>query len=127
MPRKYKPALVGNKSKIKIKRNDKVLVIAGKSKGKTGRVLRVIVDKQRVLVEGVSMIKKHVKPNPQRNIAGGILEQEAPIHISNLMLVDSEGNKTRVGYHVAEGKKTRIARTNGVAIEEKKTAAKAKK
>ena len=60
MPRKYKPALVGNKSKIKIKRNDKVLVIAGKSKGKTGRVLRVIVDKQRVLVEGVSMIKKHV-------------------------------------------------------------------
>ena len=94
MPRKYKPALVGNKSKIKIKRNDKVLVIAGKSKGKTGRVLRVIVDKQRVLVEGVSMIKKHVKPNPQRNIAGGILEQEAPIHISNVMLVDSEGNKT---------------------------------
>ena len=120
MPRKYKPALVGNKSKIKIKRNDKVLVIAGKSKGKTGRVLRVIVDKQRVLVEGVSMIKKHVKPNPQRNIAGGILEQEAPIHISNVMLVDSEGNKTRVGYHVAEGKKTRIARSNGVAIEEKK-------
>ncbi len=119
MPRKYKPALVGNKSKIKIKRNDKVLVIAGKSKGKTGRVLRVIVDKQRVLVEGVSMIKKHVKPNPQRNIAGGILEQEAPIHLSNVMLVDSEGKKTRVGYHVAEGKKTRIARSNGVAIEEK--------
>ena len=127
MPSKFKPATAGKKAKIKIKRNDKVLVIAGKSKGKTGRVLRVIVDKQRVLVEGVSMIKKHVKPNPQRNIAGGILEKEAPIHISNVMLVDSEGNKTRVGYHVAEGKKTRIARTNGVAIEEKKTAAKAKK
>jgi len=127
MPSKFKPATAGKKAKIKIKRNDKVLVIAGKSKGKTGRVLRVIVDKQRVLVEGVSMIKKHVKPNPQRNIAGGILEQEAPIHISNVMLVDSEGNKTRVGYHVAEGKKTRIARTNGVAIEEKKTTAKAKK
>ena len=127
MPSKFKPATAGKKAKIKIKRNDKVLVIAGKSKGKTGRVLRVIVDKQRVLVEGVSMIKKHVKPNPQRNIAGGILEQEAPIHISNVMLIDSEGNKTRVGYHVAEGKKTRIARTNGVAIEEKKTTAKAKK
>ena len=127
MPSKFKPATAGKKAKFKIKRNDKVLVIAGKSKGKTGRVLRVIVDKQRVLVEGVSMIKKHVKPNPQRNIAGGILEQEAPIHISNVMLVDSEGNKTRVGYHVAEGKKTRIARTNGVAIEEKKTTAKAKK
>ena len=120
MPRKYKPALVGNKSKIKIKRNDKVLVIAGKSKGKTGRVLRVIVDKQRVLVEGVSMIKKHVKPNPQRNIAGGILEQEAPIHISNVMLVDSEGKKTRVGYSVEGDKKTRIARSNGVAIAENK-------
>ena len=127
MPSKFKPATAGKKAKIKIKRNDKVLVFAGKSKGKTGRVLRVIVDKQRVLVEGVSMIKKHVKPNPQRNIAGGILEQEAPIHISNVMLVDSEGNKTRVGYHVADGKKTRIARTNGVAIEEKKTTAKAKK
>src|SRR6202789_1238316 len=111
----------------KIKKNDQIIVIAGKDKGKKGRVLRVIVDKNRVLVEGVGLIKKHVKPNPQRNIAGGILEQEAPIHISNVMLVDSEGNKTRAGYHVAEGKKTRIARTNGVAIEEKKTTAKAKK
>jgi large subunit ribosomal protein L24 len=124
MPRKFKPALAGAKGKIKIKRNDKVVVIAGKSKGKTGRVLRVIVEKQRVLVEGVSMIKKHVKPNPQTGKQGGILEQEAPIHISNVMLVDSEGNKTRVGFHVADGKKTRIARSNGVAIEEKKTAAK---
>ena len=120
MPSKFKPATAGKKAKIKIKRNDKVLVIAGKSKGKTGRVLRVIVDKQRVLVEGVSMIKKHVKPNPQRNIAGGILEQEAPIHISNVMLVDSEGKKTRVGYNVtAEGKKERVARSNGGAIAEK--------
>ena len=81
MPSKFKPATAGIKAKIKIKRNDRVIVIAGKSKGKTGRVLRVIVAKQRVLVEGVSMIKKHVKPNPQKNVAGGILEQEAPIHI----------------------------------------------
>jgi large subunit ribosomal protein L24 len=103
----------------KIKRNDQIVVIAGKDKGKKGRVLRVIVDKQRVLVEGVGMIKKHVKPNPQRNIAGGILEQEAPIHISNVMLVDSEGNKTRVGFHVDGEKKTRIARSNGGAITEK--------
>jgi len=120
MPSKFKPAVAGTKAKIKIKRNDNVIVIAGKSKGKTGRVLRVIVDKQRVLVEGVSMIKKHVKPNPQRNIAGGILEQEAPIHISNVMLVDSEGKKTRVGYSVEGDKKTRIARSNGVAIAENK-------
>ena len=120
MPSKFKPAVAGTKAKIKIKRNDNVIVIAGKSKGKTGRVLRVIVDKQRVLVEGVSLIKKHVKPNPQRNIAGGILEQEAPIHISNVMLVDSEGKKTRVGYSVEGDKKTRIARSNGVAIAENK-------
>jgi large subunit ribosomal protein L24 len=123
MPNKFKPSN-GSKTKIKIKRNDQVIVIAGKSKGKTGRVLRVIVAKQRVLVEGAGMIKKHVKPNPQRNIAGGILEQEAPIHISNVMLLDSEGNKTRVGYQVEGDKKTRIARSNGGAIVEKKTTAK---
>jgi large subunit ribosomal protein L24 len=119
MPGKFKPSN-GSTSKIKIKRNDQVIVIAGKSKGKTGRVLRVIVAKQRILVEGVGMIKKHVKPNPQRNIAGGILEQEAPIHISNVMLVDSEGKKTRIGYQVEGEKKTRIARTNGGAIAEPK-------
>ena len=84
----------------KIKRNDQVLVIAGKDKGKKGRVLRVVVDKNRVLVEGVGMIKKHVKPDPQRNVAGGILEQEAAIHISNVMLLDSEGRPTRVGYRL---------------------------
>jgi large subunit ribosomal protein L24 len=104
----------------KIKRNDQVIVIAGKDKGRKGRVLRVIVDKQRVLVEGVGMIKKHMKPNPQKNIAGGILEQEAPIHISNVMLLDSEGKKTRVGYQVDGDKKFRIARSNGGAIAEKR-------
>ena len=127
MPSKFKPALAGKKSKIKIKKGDQVIVIAGKSKDKKGRVLRVIADKGRVLVEGVQMIKKHVKPNPQKNIAGGILEQEATIHISNVMLLDSDGNKTRVGYQVEGGKKTRIARTNGVTIAEKKTAAASKK
>ncbi len=120
MPRKFKPSLAGKKAKIKIKRNDMVVVIAGKSKSdKPRRVLRVIVDKQRVLVEGAGMIKKHVKPNPQRNIAGGILEQEAPIHISNVMLVDSEGHKTRIGMQVEGKKKIRIARSNGVSIAEK--------
>jgi large subunit ribosomal protein L24 len=121
MPSKFKPATAGKKAKIKIKRNDRVIVIAGKSKGKTGRVLRIIVAKQRVLVEGVSMIKKHVKPNPQKNIAGGILEQEAPIHISNVMLLDSEGKKTRIGAQVEGKKKVRIARSNGVTIADKVT------
>ncbi len=120
MPNKFKPSN-GNKSKIRIKRNDMVVVIAGKDKGtKAHRVLRVIADKQRVLVEGVGMVKKHMKPNPQKNIAGGILEQEAPIHISNVMLVDSEGKGTRVGFQVEGDKKTRIARTNGGVIVDKK-------
>jgi len=121
MASKFKPSN-GSKSKIKIKRNDNVIVIAGKSKGKTGRVLRVIVDKQRVLVEGAGMIKKHVKPNPQAGKQGGIIEQEAPIHISNVMLVDSEGKGTRIGFQVEGEKKTRIARTNGGAIAEKAAA-----
>ena len=105
----------------KIKRNDQVIVIAGKDKGKKGRVLRIITDKNRVLVEGVGMIKKHVKPNPQKNIAGGIAEQEAAIHISNVMLMDSDGKATRVGYNVEGDKKTRIARSNGGNIAEKKS------
>ncbi len=104
MPNKFKPSN-GSKSKIRIKRNDMVVVIAGKSKGHKGRVLRVISDKGRVLVEGAQMIKKHMKPNPQKNIAGGILEQEATLHISNVMLVDSDGNKTRVGYQIDGDKK----------------------
>ncbi len=126
MPNKFKPA-TASKTKIRIKRNDQVLVIAGKDKGKQGRVLRIVVAKQRVLVEGVGMIKKHVKPNPQRNVAGGILEQEAPIHVSNVMLLDSEGKKTRIGYQVEGDVKTRIARSNGGAIAEKKAKAAAKK
>ena len=104
----------------KIKRNDQILVIAGKDKGKKGRVLRVILDKNRVLVEGVGMVKKHVKPNPQRNVAGGILAQEAPIHISNVMLLDAEGNPTRVGYRFDGDKKIRVARSNNSDIAEQK-------
>jgi len=106
---------------IKIKRNDTVEVIAGKDKGKRGRVLRVIAEKNRVLVEHVMMVKKHVKPNPQRNIKGGIAEQESPIHISNVMLVDSEGNKTRVGSRLEGDKKVRVSKTSGNAIAEKKS------
>ena len=99
-----------------ILRNDQVVVIAGKNKGKTGRVLRVIADKNRVLVEGVAMIKKHVKPNPQANIKGGIAEQEAPIHISNVALMDSNGKATRVGIRVVDGKRERFAKSTGESI-----------
>jgi len=104
---------------IKIKRNDTVEVIAGKDKGKRGRVLRVIADKDRVLVEHVMMVKKHVKPNPQRNIKGGIAEQESPIHLSNVMLVDSEGNKTRAGSRFEGDKKVRYSKASGNPIADK--------
>ncbi len=106
----------------KIKRNDQVLVITGKDKGKKGRVLRVVTDKNRVLVEGVGLIKKHVKPNPQRNVQGGIVQQEAPIHISNVMLLDSDGNPTRVGYRLEGDRKIRVARSNNNDIVERQNA-----
>ena len=109
------------KHKIKIKRNDQVVVIAGRDAGKKGRVLRVLAEKNRVLVEGVMMVKKHVKPNPQKNIKGGIAEQEATIHLSNVMLLDSEGNKTRSGTRMEGDKKIRVAKTNDAAIAEKKS------
>ena len=105
---------------LKIKRNDTVEVIAGKDKGKRGRVLRVMADKDRVLVEHVMMIKKHVKPNPQRNIKGGIAEQESPIHLSNVMLVDGEGNKTRVGSRLEGDRRVRVSRKSGNIIADKK-------
>jgi large subunit ribosomal protein L24 len=105
---------------IKIKRNDTVEVIAGKDKGKRGKVIRVIADRDRVLVERVMMIKKHLKPNPQRNIQGGIAEQESSIHVSNVMLVDGEGNKTRIGTRVEDGKKVRFSKASGNNIPEKK-------
>ncbi|HMG01630.1 MAG TPA: 50S ribosomal protein L24 [Edaphobacter sp.] len=105
---------------IKIKRNDTVEVIAGKDKGKRGRVLRVIAEKNRILVEHVMVVKKHVKPNPQRNIKGGIAEQESPIHVSNVMLVDGEGNKTRVGSRFESDKKVRVSKASGNIIAEKK-------
>ena len=116
-----KTAAPTQKSKIRIKRNDLVIVIAGKDKGdKPHRVLRVIADRQRVLVEGVGMIKKHVKPNPQRNLKGGIAEQESPIHLSNVMLADASGKPTRVGSGVENGKKVRIAKTTGAVIADSK-------
>ena len=99
-----------------ILRNDQVIVIAGKNKGKTGRVLRVIADKDRVLIEGVGLIKKHVKPNPQANIKGGIAEQEAPIHLSNVALIDSNGKPTRSGIRLVDGKRERFAKSTGEVI-----------
>ena len=95
--------------KLKIKSGDKVIVIAGDQKGIEGKVLRIFLDKNKAIVEGVNMVKKHEKPsaaNPQ----GGITEKESPIHISNLSLLDPKSGKaTRVGYRMEDGKKVRFA------------------
>jgi large subunit ribosomal protein L24 len=106
--------------KIKIKKNDQVIVITGKDKGKKGRVLRVLAEKNRVLVEGVMMMKKHVKADPSKRTQGGIIEKEATIHLSNVMLVDSDGNATRVGSRVEGDSTVRFAKTNGGALPTKK-------
>lgn len=102
---------------VKIKKNDQVVVISGRDKGKRGRVIEVLTKKGRVMVEGVNMIKKHVRPNRQRGIAGGIMEREAPIDISNVMLLEG-GKPTRVGYEVlTDGRKVRISKRTGAVIE----------
>ena len=99
-----------------LQRNDQVKVIAGVDRGKTGRVLRVDGDRQRVLVEGVRVVKKHVRPNPQRNIKGGIAEQESPIHISNVMLVCPNCGPSRVGHKFEGDKKVRVCKKCGNEI-----------
>jgi large subunit ribosomal protein L24 len=109
--------------KIKIRREDTVKVIAGKDKGKTGRVLQVDRDRGRVLVEGVGMVKRHTRPNPQRQIKGGIAERESPIAISNVMLLTSGGLPTRVGFRVegtgASSRRVRYARKGGEILDKK--------
>ena len=95
-----------------IRKNDNVLVITGKNRGTRGRVLRVDPDKNRLVVEGVNIIKRHTKPNPQKNIKGGVVEREASVHASNVQLVCPEcGKQTRVGRKVlGDGRKVRICR-----------------
>ncbi len=95
-----------------IRRNDSVQVITGKDRGKKGRVLRVIADKNRLIVEGINFVKRHTRPNPGRGVKGGILEKEAPLHASNVQLVCPECSApTRIGHKVLEdGRKVRICR-----------------
>ena len=100
---------------MKIKKGDTVQIIAGNDSGKTGRVIKVFLDKDRVVVEGACMVKKHARPT-QDNPQGGIIEKEATIHISNVMLVAS-GKPTRVGYKTLEdGRKVKYAKTTGEII-----------
>ncbi len=98
-------------TKLKIKTGDTVRVIAGDHKGQEGTVAKVFIEKNKAIVEGVNMVKKHEKPsaaNPQ----GGIKEKEAPIQISNLSLIDKDGKSTRVGYRMEGDKKVRFAKSN---------------
>jgi large subunit ribosomal protein L24 len=101
--------------KTPVRKNDEVLVIGGKDRGKRGRVLQVLPEKNRILVEGVNMIKRHTKPNPQRNIKGGIVQREAAIHASNVMPIDPDSGKpTRVGRKVLDdGRRVRVSRRSG--------------
>lgn len=100
-----------------VKKGDKVKVITGKDKGKEGVVLTAMPKKDKVIVEGVNMIKKHQKPSaaaPQ----GGIIEKEAPIHVSNVMLIDpSTGEATRIGYKMVDGKKVRVSKKTGEVLD----------
>jgi large subunit ribosomal protein L24 len=105
-------------SKPRLKRNDVVVVITGRDRGRQGKVLKIFPTTGRVIVERVNMIKRHTRPNPAKNIAGGISEKEAPLHISNVMLVDPDRNtRTRIGRRRdAEGAPERYAKKSGAAL-----------
>lgn len=102
--------------KLKVRKGDTVKVISGENKGQQGKVLEVILDSRKVIVERVNLVSKHTKPNA-KNTQGGIVKQEAPIHISNVMLVDpASGKATRVGRKSVDGKLVRYAKKSGEVI-----------
>jgi large subunit ribosomal protein L24 len=109
--------------KIRIKKDDDVKVIAGRDKGKTGRVISVDRKNGKVLVEGVGMVKRHTRPNPSKQIKGGIAEREAPIAVSNVMVLTSGGVASRIGYKIesvgASTRRVRIARKTGEPLDKK--------
>ncbi|WP_430419254.1 50S ribosomal protein L24 [Phenylobacterium sp.] len=99
----------------KIKKGDRVVVLAGKDKGRQGAVLKVLPKDERVVVEGLNMVQRHTRPT-QLDPQGGIKNKEASIHLSNVAIVDSKGNPTRVGFKIEGDKKVRIAKTTGEVI-----------
>lgn len=105
------------RTKLKIKKGDNVRVITGNSRGESGKVLFVNVEKQKAIVEGVNMLSKHTKPNAD-NPKGGIIKKEGPIHISNLMVIDGSGNATRVGRKIDDktDKSVRYSKKSGEVI-----------
>ena len=104
---------------MKIKKGDTVEVISGKDNGKRGRVLVVDRDRERIVIEGVNMIKRHTRPNPQKNVQGGVVEREAAIHVSNVMVVSPDsGQRSRIGIRVLDdGRKVRVAKVDGAILD----------
>tara|TARA_R110002094_G_scaffold132267_1_gene125204 strand:+ start:45 stop:359 length:315 start_codon:yes stop_codon:yes gene_type:complete len=101
----------------KIRRDDEIIVLVGKDKGKQGKVLKVLPASNRLIVEGVNMIKKHTKPNPQLGVAGGIVEKEASIHVSNVAIYNSKtGKADRVGFRLEGEKKVRFFKSDGELV-----------
>ena len=103
--------------RVDIRRNDTVKVITGRDKGKEGRVLRMFPDEGKILVEHVMMVKKHVRPNPQRNIKGGIAEQESRIALSNVQLVCPTCGPVRIGHELRGERKVRICKKCGMTLD----------
>ena len=99
----------------KIKKGDKVVILAGKDKGKTGQVLQVIPDESKALVQGINLVRRHTKQTASQD--AGIFTKEAPIHLSNLAVADKDGKPSRVGFQIKDGVKTRVAKTTGDQID----------
>ncbi len=97
---------------LHVKKNDQVKVLAGKDAGRTGRVLRVLPQRNRAIVENINTVRRHTRPNPQRNVQGGIVERESPIHLSNLQVICPDcGQASRVGYQeLSDGKRVRVCK-----------------
>ena len=97
---------------LRVKKDDEVLILAGKDQGKNGRVLRAFPVRQRAVVENINVLRKHTRPNPQKNIKGGVVERESPINLANLMVICREcGKPSRNGYsELSDGKKVRVCR-----------------
>jgi large subunit ribosomal protein L24 len=108
--------------KFRIRKGDRVIVLAGRDRGRQGEVLRVLREERRVLVQGVNMVKRHTRPSAQTG-TGGIIEKEAPVHISNVACIDPKtGQRTRVGYkHLEDGRKVRVAKRSGEVLDSKGT------
>jgi large subunit ribosomal protein L24 len=107
------------RTRIRIRKNDLVEVIAGRDAGKRGKVLMVLPARGRLLVQGINFVKRHTRPNPQKNIKGGIAEREASIHVSNVMIVSPDDDKrTRIGVKLLDGgRKARIGRRGGEVLD----------